>query len=62
MKYSLFGNDELGWTVVKNEGKNKFFSFDENHKGKWHQLLEFFDLTTKEKAEAKLKELQDGNG
>lgn len=61
MKYSLFGNDELGWTIARQPGKKKvyFLSFDRVTFGRWMPVLDEDDLTTKEKAEAKLKELQD---
>ena len=65
MKYSLFGNDELGWTVADKE-TGMFVSFDPDYQPSARfgnpsmtNLIETADLTTKEKAEEKLKELQD---
>lgn len=58
MKYSLFGNDELGWTVFEPTTK-MFFCFDTEIGSYWDEHIGVSDLTTKEKAEEKLKELQD---
>lgn len=60
MRYSLFGNDELGWTVAKippqGHEEIEFYCFVLES---WTYILCINDLAkTKEKAEAKLKELQ----